>query len=111
MTLKSIMKFGIFKTLTVYEIIYGMGRVYVYKDEEDSIYLDWLSVHESMTKKGLGTSIQEIREDWGRIRGYKYSKLWVKRDSWQQKWYERRGYVFFREKHESKTHIWMVKNL
>ena len=86
------------------------GRAYIYSDSPKTIYLEGLSVIESKRDKGFGTEIQEIRENYGRSVGCKYSMLVVKSDSWMRKWYEKRGYRNYGP-HDLQNHIWMKKKL
>ena len=86
------------------------GRAYIYSDSPKTIYLEGLSVIESKRDKGFGTEIQEVRENYGRSVGCKYSMLVVKSDSWMRKWYERRGYKNYGP-HDLENHIWMKKKL
>ena len=54
--------------------------------------------------------IQEVRENYGRSVGCKYSMLVVKSESWMKKWYEKRGYKNYGP-HDLEDHIWMKKKL
>jgi GNAT superfamily N-acetyltransferase len=87
----------------------AFGRAYMYDDEPTVIYLDMLSVNESIRKKGIGTMLQEMREHIGKEWGATESWLWVKKESWMHDWYKRRGYIDDVERNEE--HIWMKKIL
>ena len=95
----------------------AMGRVYGFYDDDKFMVLDTLLVNEGSRKKGIGTSLQEIRENYAKDRGCKYTLLWVEKDSWIMKWYERRGYVYSCDC-DTKTNsalkensVWMKKEL
>lgn len=88
----------------------AFARAYVFNDDDKSIYLDWLSVDEDFRNKGAGLRLQKIREDLGKKTGCKYSYLWVKKGTWQRKWYARRGYKYFKPK-KSEDAIWLRKKL
>ena len=89
----------------------AFGRVYYYNDDPKPIYLDWLSVDESARNNGLGTLMQELREDFGRQRGFKESVLWVDIGSWMHEWYKRRGYEDWFPRKSDPNAIWMRKFL
>ena len=86
-------------------------RLYRYNNDITTVYLDWLSVDEKSRKKGIGTKLQEIREEIGRKLGATTSCLWVKKDSWMHKWYQRRGYLDFMDYEQEENAIWMKKSL
>ena len=86
------------------------ARAYIYNDNKKTIYLEGLSVNEHERNKGFGTELQEIRENYGKSVGCKYSMLVVKSDSWMKKWYEKRGYKNYGP-HDLGDHIWMKKKL
>ena len=86
-------------------------RVYKFNDDPTTIYLDWLSVDPEMRNKGLGTTLQEIRESIGKHLGYTKACLWVEIGSWMHEWYKRRGYQdWIKHKSESNA-IWMRKSI
>lgn len=87
------------------------ARVYWMYDEIKVIYLEGLSVNESIRRKGIGKLLQEIREDIGRIIGANTAYLWVKKDSWMHEWYIRRGYVDYKNYIDDSDSIWMKKLL
>jgi GNAT superfamily N-acetyltransferase len=89
----------------------GFGRLYMYNDELDTIYLDMLSVSEEQRKQKIGTDLQKIREDIGRELGANESHLWVVKDSWMFEWYKRRGYVHFDDFDGEENAVWMKKKL
>lgn len=89
----------------------AFGRIYWFNDDANTIYLDWLSVDESVRKQGIGRELQEIREEIGRILNAKTSCLWVKKDTWMHEWYQRRGYVDWKNYDNEENAIWMQKSL
>lgn len=87
----------------------GYARLYVFPDDEYSVYLDSLSVNENARKIGIGRNLQELREKIGILCGAKQSFLWCKKDSWMHDWYLRRGYTDYKDYEPG--YIWMVKDL
>ena len=90
---------------------HGMARLYTYDDDSTTFYIDWLSVSQEKRKEGLGTELQKVRESWGKLHKYTYSCLWVRKGTWMEKWYERRGYTYYNDREEDKDTIWMRKEL
>ena len=86
-------------------------RAYRYNDDNTTIYLDWLSVDPEYRKQGLGTLLQEIRENIGRHLGYSKACLWVEIGSWMHDWYTRRGYKDWVKHKTDEKSIWMHKAL
>ena len=99
---------------TSYSIIHPNGeafaRAYMYHGDKKAIYLDMLSVNHDSRGCGMGTELQELRENTGRKLGCKYSYLWVKKGTWMRKWYARRGYKYYSPNKEEKA-IWLRKRL
>jgi N-acetylglutamate synthase-like GNAT family acetyltransferase len=89
----------------------AFGRVYYYKDDSETIYLDWLSVKESARNNGLGTLLQELREEIGRQMKFTKSCLWVENGTWMHEWYKRRGYQDWVKHKTEPNAIWMRKSL
>jgi len=89
----------------------AFARMYQYKEDNAVIYLDSLSVEESMRKQGVGTKLQEIRENIGKSIGATTSFLWVLKDSWMHEWYKKRGYEDYSDYEEDDMCIWMKKGL
>lgn len=87
----------------------GFARMYQYLDQPNVLYLDMLSVSIDFRNKGLGTELQEVREDFGRLQGCELVMLSVKKDSWMKEWYERRGYQYYSDGEDNL--IWMEKSL
>lgn len=89
----------------------AFGRLYWFHDDNDTVYLDWLSVEKNCRRIGRGTYVQEAREKIGRKLGAKEVCLWVKKDSWMHDWYKRRGYADWKDNEEYEGTIWMKKSL
>lgn len=85
-------------------------RLFWYNDDEKTVYIDFLSVDESIRKKGVGTKLKEITEDLGRRLKADNAILSVVKESWMHEWYKRRGYSDY-YKHEDEKLIWMIKSL
>ncbi len=93
--------------------IHGIAfcRIYWYYDDNSTAYLSWLSVNESERMKGIGTRLQELREEMARCLGATTCFLRVKENTWIQDWYQRRKYVYFERDNEDENYIWMKKQL
>ena len=89
----------------------AFGYAYIYKVNNSVIFLDMLSVSPEYRRQGIGTKLQELREQIGREYGAEFSKLFVNKDSWLCEWYKRRGYDFNGFRHHRPDHVWMIKNL
>ncbi len=90
---------------------FSFGRVYWYYDDKTTIYLNWLSVNDSVRRQGIGTELQKIREEIGRILGATLCCLEVEKDSWMHDWYKRRGYEDLNDDEYDQRLIWMIKSL
>lgn len=86
-------------------------RVYYWFATKKYGCLDSLSVHKFIRKQGEGTRLQRMREAILKRLGVRYASLWVKKGSWMEEWYKRRGYKYL-EKHKSfKGCLWYRKKL
>lgn len=81
-----------------------------YHDDKTIVYLSNLYVDSKLRKQGIGTKLQEFREEMGRELGAKMACLWVKKDSYMYEWYKRRDYIYLQD-HENEGYVWMVKKL
>ena len=86
------------------------GRLYWYTGNKSRAFMDHLSVEKESRKKGLGLQMQKLREERAFEMGFENIWLWVVKDSWMVKWYERRGFVYSCEYPKEKA-IWMKKKL
>lgn len=89
----------------------AFARLYYYKDDMRSMYLDMLSVIPEKRKMGLGKQLQVMREDIARLMGAHTVQLWVKKDTWMHEWYLRRGYMDMCDHEDEPDAIWMSKDL
>lgn len=85
------------------------GKAYYHKDNPYIMILCSLSVSKEARKKGLGTQMQELREELALDLDLKATMLWVKKESWMYYWYIRRGYLYHSDKNEK--YCWMIKNI
>jgi len=89
----------------------AFARIYWYHDDLTAVYLDMLSVSVKIRRQGIGTELQEMREQIGRTLGATTSCLWVKEDTWMHDWYLRRGYEDWIKYEEEENSVWMRKSL
>ena len=87
----------------------AFARLYWYDDDDKIVYLDMLSVDQEERGKGLGTKLQEIRENIGRELGAIEACLWVKKNTWMYRWYKRRSYLDWKDHETENNSIWMKK--
>ena len=86
------------------------ARAYTFDDDKMTFYLDNLSVNLDFRNNGLGTMLQEKREQIAKEKGYKYTMLWVKKGTWMRKWYKRRGYKYYKP-YKKENGVWLRKTL
>lgn len=89
----------------------AFARAYIYKTEKSTIYLDMLSVSPEIRQQGVGTQLQEMREQIGLDNGAYAAKLFVDKDSWMYQWYKRRGYFSIGVRSDYPNYVWMIKKL
>lgn len=89
----------------------AFARLYQWLDTPDEVYLNWLTVIESARKQGLGTRLQEIREEVGKAIHAQVANLNVLENSWMHFWYKRRGYVEILDLRDNENYIWLYKRL
>lgn len=89
----------------------AFARFYQYSDDKATVYLDWLSVNVESQRQGIGTELQEMREEIGRKLGATTSCLWVRKDAWMRDWYKKRGYEDWMDNENEENAIWMTKAL
>ena len=89
----------------------AFARLYQYADDTETVVLCSLSVDENVRKQGIGTKLQQMRENIGIVLGASRSCLWVKNKTWMRNWYERRGYTYLEDYKGEEDSIWMVKSL
>jgi len=85
------------------------GRIYWYTDNELVCYLAGLSVDKNFLGKGFGNQLLKKLESIAIERKALTIHLWVKKNSWQYKWYNRNGYVYFGE--FDSEHDWLIKQI
>ena len=86
-------------------------RIYWYKDDDSTVYLNDLHVDRSFRRKGIGTKLQDLREEIGYLMGAKTSCLSVDSRSWMYEWYIRKGYQYYADREDRKGFVWMQKLL
>lgn len=86
----------------------AFARGYYYNNDSKTFYLDQLSVSLDFRNNGIGTKLQEVREEIAKEKGFKYTMLWVKKGTWMRKWYKRRGYKYYAPYKDEKA-VWLRK--
>lgn len=89
----------------------AFARLYWFHDDSTVAYLDWLSVRKDMRNRGIATQLQEMREEMARKLGVETVMLWVKKNTWMHKWYQRRGYKDWKDHRTEENAIWMKKSI
>lgn len=88
--------------------------LYTYKDDPQVLYIANLSVDANMRNKGIGTQLLSIAEDIADQINIKTIILFVEKNTWMQKWYNRLGYKklkTFLSEPPLENAIWMKKDL
>lgn len=91
--------------------IIGQGQVYYCETlfGLKIFHLSEMNVIEEYRKRGIALQLQEAREKLAKELEGDYIRIWVNKDSWMEKWYERRGYKFYAEMDIKQN--WMYKKL
>lgn len=89
----------------------AFARIYWFKNEPLTAYLDMMTVEPDSRGKGLGTQLQELRESIALKIGATNTKLWVDKTKWMFEWYQRRGYQLYETKSNRSKTVWMRKEL
>ena len=89
----------------------AFARVYWYYDDDTTVYLNWLSVSAESRKQGIGTELQNIREEIAKKLGAKHTYLQAENESWMHEWYKRRGYQDCENTAIEENLVWMQKNI
>lgn len=89
----------------------AFARLYWYSDDNESAYLNWLSVNELERNKGLGTELQILREQLAKDKGFTKCWLQVEDNSWMHNWYKRRGYIDNLLDKDNEELMWMYKEI
>lgn len=87
--------------------------LYTYNDDNETIYLSNLFVNESLRKNGYGDRIIEWVFDYAKSRSFKTIILNVVKNSWMEKWYERKGFEYLEDCEDDgyKGNVWLKKDL
>jgi N-acetylglutamate synthase-like GNAT family acetyltransferase len=89
----------------------AFARAYWYHDDNDGMYLNWLTVSMELRKQGIGTELQNIREEIAKKLGAKYTYLQAENGSWMREWYKRRGYKDCENTIIEENLVWMQKEI
>lgn len=95
----------------VYQDGRAIGKAFIYNSDPQSVILSDLFVQPEFRNKKYGTILQEIREKIGKDNNCEYAYLFVKKRTWQRKWYGRRGYKYYGKYIEDKNKIWLRKKI
>lgn len=85
--------------------------LYMYDDDENTMYLSNIFVKRSERNQGLGDSILMSADELARRVNAKQIILTVKDDSFMHNWYKRRGYEDLEDNYERRGYVWMIKHL
>jgi len=82
---------------------------YFYPNLPKDIYFSDLHVSIDWRKKGLGQLMLNHHLNSALLNGFEFSYLWVDKNSFQENWYKKNGYEFYKEKDEFQN--WLFKKL
>lgn len=85
--------------------------LYMYDDDEDTMYLSNIFVKKSERNQGLGDYILMSADELAKRVKAKQIILTVKDDSFMHNWYKRRDYKDLEINQDRPGYIWMIKNL
>lgn len=88
--------------------------LYIYKDDPQVLYIANLFVDVNMRDKGIGSQLLSLIEDIADQMNIKKLVLFVEKNTWMQKWYNRLGYKklkTFLSEPPLENAIWMKKEL
>ncbi len=88
----------------------ALCRIYGFKDDDSYMVLDSLSVKPNFRNRGIGTRLQEIREEYAKKKNCTHVFLWVEKNSWMIDWYKRRGYIEKGVYDKEDGCVWMRKD-
>lgn len=89
----------------------AVGRVYMYKDEEEVAYIEGLHVIENKRKTGIGSEMLNILIEKCKELNAKKCMLWCYTDEWVYDWYKKLGFEYKGEYQYDDNAVWMVKTL
>ena len=92
---------------------YYRFALYIYDDDNETIYLSNVRVDSTMRKRGLGNEILVVAEEKAKEieSQVKFICLLCKDNSWIRKWYERHGYTFLSNDAKENGYVWLRKNI
>jgi len=83
----------------------AFARTYWFSDDNSTIYFDWLSVDEC--ERGNGIAIELLNTHIQVAKEFKAeTMLWVKKGTWMQEWYKRKGYNDYKDYKTESNAIW-----
>lgn len=91
------------------QLFKATGYLYWYTDDLNNCYISDIKVLKIFRNKGYGTKLVNLLETKAKEYNFKTIYLWVLKDSWLFKWYEKLGYSIY--KNRDKNYIWMYKNI
>lgn len=86
---------------------HAFGRVYAFKDDPKTAYIEGISVTRAFRRKGLGNEVVVSLENIAVAMGSRRIKLCVLRDSWVYNWFLRLWYRDSGPYEPNNQFIWM----
>lgn len=86
-------------------------RTYWFNDDSNTVYFDWLNVKKENRMNGIGIYLLNLHLETAIKHGAINSCLWVKKSTWVHDWYERMGYIDYKDHKNEENAIWMKKHL
>lgn len=87
----------------------SFARLDIHHRDKSTACLNSLYVCDPERRKGIGTYLQDVREQIGIALGCTTVALSVKINTWMFDWYESRGYTYYTD--DTDNHVFMTKEL
>jgi N-acetylglutamate synthase-like GNAT family acetyltransferase len=88
--------------------VIATAHIYYYYSKPHIAVISNIYVSDAFQGERIGSEIMKILSDSIRhFKSFTEIRLWVKRGSWMQKWYERLGFKYLKDKDDND--IWMQK--
>lgn len=100
-----------FGTIRYYKGKYFRFAMYIYDDDDETIYLSNVYVDPIARGTNLGNRILKLADQEAKKYGADTIFLNVLKNSWVHGWYERHGFSDYGDNEEDERYIWMIKHV